>query len=228
MYIPQRWIVSTQDFEKERTLENYTEFMEKCKFTINCYDLLFFLRYLTCISLLDFSKLFKGLSKPTKDGKDSKKSKDSSKSKQPRGSPDDKYVFIIAQSAMRVCEINRCLRSSPGGSIKLIKKNSLDYDRKMFQTGRSRIAVTTCGRLTKLLNIGKNSPKDRIFGINQIAAIVVDSSNLDSKNQHVWDLQDTIPTIKGLMDTINKKENQDEDEEDDEKDQFKYLKLYLY
>lgn len=33
MYIPQRWIVSTQDFQKERNLENYTEFMEKCKFT---------------------------------------------------------------------------------------------------------------------------------------------------------------------------------------------------
>lgn len=46
------------------------------------------------------------------------------------GKGGDKMVVILTMSALRACDVNRVLRKVPGGSIKLIKKNKLEYDRK--------------------------------------------------------------------------------------------------
>lgn len=200
---------------------------------------------------LDFSNIFKDLEKSSTSSKDEKKNKKNKKKnknkeegeeeEEEKGEDNKKnnekdtsttnttntttitdpskarYVIVIAQSAMRVCDINRALRPSPGGSIKLINKNKISYDQQMFATGRSRIAVTTTGRLQKNLNNG-------YLKYSQIAAIVIDSSFLDAKSQHVWDLQDTIPFTKLLLEKC-KMAYKDDDDDDDSK---KIPKIYLY
>lgn len=95
----------------------------------------------------------------------------------------------------------------PGGSLKLIKKNKLSYDQQALAAGSSRVAVATTGRMQKLIASDMFNPK-------QIAAIIADSSFLDSKVQNVWDLADTTPFIKSLLDNFA---------EDDKRRPFIYL-----
>lgn len=113
---------------------------------------------------------------------------------EPASSSPARYVVILAASALRVCDINRALRPSPGGSIKLIKKNKPGYDAHMFATARSRVAVATAGRLQRVLDLGYLAPA-------QIAAVVADSSFLDAKAQHLWDLPDAVEFVRRLLDS---------------------------
>lgn len=55
------------------------------------------------------------------------------------------------------------------------------------------MAVSTSGRIQRLF-------QNEIFDPKQIGAIVVDSTFLDSKVQNVWDLADTVPFLKSLLD----------------------------
>ena len=55
---------------------------------------------------------------------------------------------------------------------------------------------------------------NEMFNPTQIAAIVADSSFLDSKVQNIWDLADTTPFIKSLLDNFG---------EDDKRKPYIYL-----
>ncbi|CAN6631219.1 protein Cms1p [Trichomonascus vanleenenianus] len=103
---------------------------------------------------------------------------------------DENLVLVLAISAIRACDITRALKKLPGGSIKLIKKNGLEYDKKALN-GKSRVACSTAGRVNKLI-------KEKILDKNRIGAIIIDCSNLDPKARTVWDLEDTVPTLKEL------------------------------
>lgn len=106
--------------------------------------------------------------------------------------PRDKLIVFLAMSAIRVCDVHRELNVIAGSSLKLIKKNKLSYDIKMVSSKRSSVAVTTCGRIKKLL-------VEKVIDRSNIAALVVDSSYLDSKVQSIWDLDDTVSTLRELI-----------------------------
>lgn len=108
----------------------------------------------------------------------------------------EKLVVILVMSAIRVCDIHRELMSFPGGSYKLIKKNNIKYDIKAIESKKSSVAVTTCGRLKKLLD-------KKVIDKSKIVAFVVDSTYLDSKVQSIWDIDDTLQSLKELIDETN-------------------------
>lgn len=101
------------------------------------------------------------------------------------------YVLVLSMSAIRVCDVTRALRKVPGGSIKLIKKNSVDHDKKALKTRKGSVVVSTAGRVNRLM-------KDKVFDKSKIKAIVVDSTYLDPKTHNIWDHDDTIPTLRDL------------------------------
>lgn len=103
-----------------------------------------------------------------------------------------KLIIILAMSAIRACDIHRCLKSIPGGSFKLIKKNQVKQDESYLQGRKSAVAVATAGRINALLEKGILDPK-------RIQAIVVDSSYLNEKIQNIWDIDDTIPCLHKLV-----------------------------
>lgn len=202
LYLKEASIASTEDFDaSDRQDEKYPEFMEQ-----------YFKDILKEHQESDTSDKAKA--------DDSKKSK--KKNKKGKGEPAAKatapprYILVLASSAIRVCDINRALRTSRFGSFKLIKKNKLGYDVHMFETGKSRIAVATVGRIERLLDMdpkqypdnektGKDGKKDgkenkKCLEYTQIGAIVVDSTFLDKKEQHTWDLPETIPFVKKVID----------------------------
>lgn len=129
------------------------------------------------------------------------------KKKPSKAKKDIKYILVLSQSALRVCDVTRAFKELPGGSLKLIKKNKLSYDQQALASGVSRIAVATTGRMQKLIT-------GKMFNPMQIAAIVADSTFLDSKVQNVWDLADTVPFIKSILNRFG---------EDDKRTPFIYL-----
>lgn len=104
-----------------------------------------------------------------------------------------KYILILSSSALRVCDVTRALKPLPGGALKLIKKNKLSYDSAALASGYSRVAVSTAGRIQKLI-------AEEVFKPKQVGAIVVDSTFLDSKIQNVWDLADTVQFLRSIID----------------------------
>ncbi|VVT44176.1 uncharacterized protein SAPINGB_P000329 [Magnusiomyces paraingens] len=191
MSIPESRIAETGEiaFPGDRDLEEYGRFFEQF-----------------------FGSVFEANRKVWGDNKDDKKKddkkkddkkKDDKKSKKDDKKKDEKkdtknkqklkYIVVLASSAKRVCDVNRALRKTPGGSFKLIAKNAPEYDARMFATARSCVAVATVGRLQRALDAG-------YLEASQIAAIVADSTYLDPKAQHVWDLPETIPFVRKLLD----------------------------
>ncbi|ODQ66620.1 hypothetical protein NADFUDRAFT_7930, partial [Nadsonia fulvescens var. elongata DSM 6958] len=103
-----------------------------------------------------------------------------------------KFVVVLCQSAIRVCDLHRATKKIPGGSLKLINKNKLEADEKLIKTTPSVLAISTPGRIIKLID-------NNVITLEQISDIVLDSSFLDSKKHNVWDLSETIPTLKRLL-----------------------------
>lgn len=210
--------------------------------------------------ITDFASLLKELPQQNQkdkasNGKKEKNPKNGNAKSDSKSNTDTppRYIVVLAASALRVCDINRALRDSPFGSFKLIKKNKLSYDVHMFETGKSRIAVATVGRLEKILELKplqipsesgkakngkneknekkekkeneenkkdvKNEERKKPLNYNQIAGIVVDSTFLDKKEQHTWDLKETIPFVKKIIEECEQLEGEDSD---------KLPKVYLY
>ncbi|KAI9211269.1 hypothetical protein DS838_003858 [Geotrichum bryndzae] len=107
-----------------------------------------------------------------------------------------KFVLILAQSAIRVCDVTRLFKGHeqtiPFGAIKLIKKNKLSYDEKALNSSPSNLLVGTVGRVAKLIENKMLDPKT-------ISAIIVESTFLDDKLQNVWDSKDTVPFLKSIL-----------------------------
>lgn len=100
-------------------------------------------------------------------------------------------VHILCMSAIRVCDVARALKPIKGGSLKLIQKNKLAYDKKAIEAKASSISASTPGRTFKLLSEG-------ILNYSDIGAVVVDSSFLDVKVTNVLDLNESIGVLKDL------------------------------
>ncbi|KAA8915505.1 hypothetical protein TRICI_002354 [Trichomonascus ciferrii] len=103
-----------------------------------------------------------------------------------------RYVVIMSMSAIRACDAHRALQKM--GTIKLIKKNSIRHDKAILMSSKNSIAVTTPGRIKKLMD-------EDVFQVDRVAAIVVDSSYLDPKNYHIWDDPDMFPVLKRLTES---------------------------
>lgn len=101
----------------------------------------------------------------------------------------DRYIVIMSMSAIRACDVHRALQKM--GTIKLIKKNSVRHDKTSLMSSKNSIAVTTPGRIKKLID-------EDAFQVDKVAAVVVDSSYLDPKNYHIWDNPEMIPVLKRL------------------------------
>ena len=101
-------------------------------------------------------------------------------------------MLILAQSAIRVCDVMRLFKGHeqtiPFGAIKLIKKNKLSYDEKASNSSPSNLLVGTVGRVAKLIENKMLDPKT-------ISAIIVESTFLDDKLQNFWDSKDTVPFL---------------------------------
>ena len=109
--------------------------------------------------------------------------------------PDDerKFVAMISMSAIRACDVHRATRNLNGSSLKLINKNKIAVDLKLLPTTKSRLLCCTPGRLGKILNHPESPLKP-----NEIKIIILDHSYLDLKSQNIWDIDDTIHTLKLL------------------------------
>lgn len=110
----------------------------------------------------------------------------------------DKWTIVLSISAIRVCDVHRNLKPLSAGSIKFIKKNSIKNDTVAVEKSKASIGIATPGRLIRLLDSKVLDPK-------KIKAIVVESTFLDSKKNSVWDLDETIPAIKRVLDDSDAK-----------------------
>lgn len=110
----------------------------------------------------------------------------------------EKFVMILCMSAIRACDVMRLLRPIPGGCLKLIKKNKLQYDKKALTVGKTFLAASTAGRLKKLSD-------DGILDLSRVGAFIIDSSFLDAKTHSVWDIDEFVPTVKHLVDNSSAK-----------------------
>ncbi|QNP95397.1 U3-containing 90S pre-ribosomal complex subunit-domain containing protein [Yarrowia lipolytica] len=110
----------------------------------------------------------------------------------------DKWTIVLSISAIRVCDVHRNLKPLKAGSIKFIKKNTIKNDTIAVEKTQASVGVATPGRLLRLLDSKVLTPKD-------IKAIVVESTYLDSKKNSVWDLEETIPAIKRVLDESDAK-----------------------
>lgn len=130
---------------------------------------------------------------PVSSASKKKKTGGDSNTKNPKDEKVKKYILVLTTSAIRACDVTRALKNVPGSAIKLIKKNKLVYDSHALANGTSRVAVATVGRLEKLI-------ANNMFDLEkQVAAIVVDSSWVDTKIQNTWDLQDTAGFVKRAL-----------------------------
>jgi protein CMS1 len=127
--------------------------------------------------------------------KDHLAKKDQAKKKK-NNNKNKKFVLILAQSAIRVCDVTRLLKGHeqtiPFGAVKLIKKNKLSYDEKALKSSPSNLLVGTVGRVAKLIENKMLDPKT-------ISAIVVETTFLDDKLQNVWDTKDAVPFLKSIL-----------------------------
>lgn len=103
-----------------------------------------------------------------------------------------KLILVLAMSAIRACDIHRNLKSIPGGSFKLIKKNQVKQDEGYLSGRKSAVAVATAGRVNALL-------EKKVLNPERIQAIVVDSTHLNEKIQNIWDIDDTTPCLRKLV-----------------------------
>ena len=100
-------------------------------------------------------------------------------------------VVVLCHSALRACHVRNVLQAEAKVDvIKLIQKNNPTYDRKAL-TSKRFIAVSTPGRIRKLIGLGELDPK-------RVSRIVLDSAFLDQKNSNVWDLAETIPLLSEI------------------------------
>lgn len=107
-------------------------------------------------------------------------------------------IMVLAISAIRVCDINRVFKDEiKGGSLKLIKKNSLKYDENALKLGKSSIAVTTTGRLNKLIG-------SKLIDTASIAAIVVDASYRDAKMHQLLNEPGVVQDLRKLCNLSSK------------------------
>lgn len=103
------------------------------------------------------------------------------------------FVVILSMSAIRSCDIHRASREVKDSSIKIINKNKLSNDFKILKLTKSKIIAATPGRIIRVLN-----EKDSNLEYNQINNIILDSSYLDTKNQNIFDLKETIKLLKDI------------------------------
>ncbi|OBA20123.1 hypothetical protein METBIDRAFT_44837 [Metschnikowia bicuspidata var. bicuspidata NRRL YB-4993] len=114
--------------------------------------------------------------------------------------PDDrKFIAIITMSAIRACDVHRCLREIPGSSLKLINKNKIDVDLKLIKSTWARVLCCTPGRLQKILN-----NKDLGLKASEIKIVIADNSYLDQKMQNVFNISETTETLKQLTESGSK------------------------
>lgn len=104
-----------------------------------------------------------------------------------------KFVAILSMSAIRACDVHRCLRDIPGSSLKLINKNKIDVDLKLVKSTWSRVLCCTPGRLQKVLNT-----EDLPLKKSEIKIVILDHSYLDKKMQNIFNIQETTDTLKEL------------------------------
>ncbi|ODQ82802.1 hypothetical protein BABINDRAFT_159304 [Babjeviella inositovora NRRL Y-12698] len=110
-----------------------------------------------------------------------------------------KFITILSMSAIRACDVHRATKSIAGSSVKLINKNKIQEDLKILPTTRSRVFAATPTRLVKVLD-AEDSP----LKAEELKIIIVDSTYLDTKKQHVWDVKETLEVLKRLTNAGSK------------------------
>ncbi|KAK9460986.1 U3-containing 90S pre-ribosomal complex subunit-domain containing protein [Lipomyces oligophaga] len=90
--------------------------------------------------------------------------------------------LVIAQSAMRVCDLKRAVPKYIS-SIKAIAKNTLTQDCALITKSQPTLIIGTTDRLTKLLQ------DKAAFSVSTVAFVVLDVSYLDQKTNSVLDDQ---------------------------------------
>lgn len=106
---------------------------------------------------------------------------------------DKKFIAIVSMSALRACDTHRATKELGGSSIKLINKNKIDADLKIVGTTHSRIFCCTPNRLIKILE-----NEDLKLTKEQLKIIIVDNSYLDTKQQNIWDIENSAQLLKEL------------------------------
>lgn len=135
--------------------------------------------------------------KNKKDKKDKKNKKEEIKSD--NAEEERKFITILSMSAIRACDIHRALRDIPGSSLKLINKNKLNVDLKLVKSTWSRVLCCTPGRLLKVI-----SSEEQPLKKEEIKIVLLDNSYLDQKMQNVWDIKETIETLRELTESGSK------------------------
>lgn len=128
-----------------------------------------------------------------KDGEDKKETEGDCNEENRKALSDREFIAIISMSAIRACDVFRATKKIPGSSLKIINKNKLNVDLDLLQNTSSRVLCCTPGRLLKILEHESKPLKKE-----QIKAVIVDNTYLDSKRQNTWDIKETMPLLRLL------------------------------